>query len=92
MEKARVCVIYPEVKKISLAASCDATVLILGETGAGKELFAPAIYYLRKLLNASGPPAFAGRRFLPPGAHTRSIRSPPFFHGRQAASDIFRTI
>ena len=41
------------VKKIPAIARSEATVMILGETGTGKEVFARAIHYIGK--NAAGP-------------------------------------
>jgi DNA-binding NtrC family response regulator len=37
-----------QVDKIPLVASCDANLLILGETGSGKELFARAVHHLSR--------------------------------------------
>jgi two-component system response regulator GlrR len=45
-----------EAKKISLIAGCEANVLIVGETGTGKELYARAIHY---------GSARAGKPFMP---------------------------
>ncbi len=45
-----------EIKKIPIIAKCDAKVMISGETGTGKELFARAVHYLSPR---------AGKPFIP---------------------------
>ena len=49
-------VFLDEVKKIPLISGCEANVLIIGETGTGKELYARAIHY---------GSARAGKPFMP---------------------------
>ena len=49
-------VFLEEAKKIPLISDCDANVLIIGETGTGKELYARAIHY---------GSARAGKPFMP---------------------------
>jgi len=49
-----------ETRKIPLLASCDGRVLILGETGTGKEMFARAIHYLSSRMSNPFVPVSCG--------------------------------
>src|SRR5882724_6069250 len=49
-----------EIKKIPLIARCNASVLINGETGTGKEMFARAIHFLSSRSGKSFTPVNCG--------------------------------
>ena len=49
-----------EIEKLPLVAKCDATILITGDTGTGKELCARAIHYLSPRANESFLPVNCG--------------------------------
>jgi DNA-binding NtrC family response regulator len=53
-------VFLAEIEKIPLVAKCDASVLISGETGTGKELCARAIHYLSPRIDQSFIPVNCG--------------------------------
>src|SRR6202011_243160 len=71
-------------KKLSRIAACDATVLIAGETGTGKDMFARAIHYLSPR---------AGQAFVPVSCGAipeQLVESELFGHRRGAFTGAVR--
>lgn len=88
-----------ELEKIPIVANCDAGVLISGETGTGKELFARAIHYLSPRADKAFIPVSCGA--IPPdlmenelfghrqGAYTGASSSQPGLIREAGSGTIF---
>ncbi|HLL15869.1 MAG TPA: sigma 54-interacting transcriptional regulator [Pyrinomonadaceae bacterium] len=66
-----------EVEKIPRVAACDATVLLIGETGTGKEMCARAIRYLSPRANKPFVPVNCGSIPQPQGALKSGLNHSP---------------